>query len=310
MQGTQTLHTAPAASDRAALLSILSLLPARLTDAVAFAVREGLTSYGEIEEIRLRKERASTLTVGGKNILLSAVLNAEELRHSFRALAGGSVYAVTEAVCAGFLRLPHGFRAGVVGRAVYENGRVVSVADVDSIVIRVPHTVTDAASATERLFRKSETGILLFSPPAVGKTTALRSLAARLSTGKDARRVAVVDEREEFAPLLTLKDAQLDLLRGYPKAEGLLLAARTLSPEVMLVDEIGSESECRALLSVALLGVPLIASAHAREPHELFVRPALRALLENGVFPHLVGLKRDETGKVTENIYETREVAP
>ena len=310
MQSIRKTHTEYDASDRAALLSILTLLPACLSDAVRLAVSEGRASYEQIEEIRLRKERASTLTLGGKNFVLSAVLHADELRDAFRALAGGSVYAVSETVCAGFLSLPHGFRAGVVGRAVCENGRILSVADVDSIVIRVPHAVADAGATAECLFRKNGSGILIFSPPGIGKTTCLRSLAAHLSTGSDARRVAVIDEREEFAPLLTLKEAQLDLLRGYPKADGLLLAARTLSPELLIVDEIGSESECRALLSVSLLGVPLIASAHAHDARELFVRPALRALLESGVFPHLVRLSRDENGRVVESIYETREVAP
>ncbi len=307
MSKTQSIAV-QASPEVQALFAILALLPERFSSAVHAAIQKHGIGFPHLQELRLRRARASSLTVGGRNILLSVCLTSEELRCAFRSLAGGSVYAVAGAISHGYLPLPHGFRAGAVGRAVCENGRILSVADIDSIVIRVPHAVTDAAVLTERLFRLHHKGILIFSPPGIGKTTALRYLAKALSCGKDAFRVVVIDEREEFAPLASLADAQLDLLRGYPKADGLLLAARTLSPELMIADEIGSDAECRALLSVALLGVPMIASAHAAEAHELFVRPSMRALLESGVFPYLVGLTRTEEGQVVERVYETAAV--
>ena len=297
--------------DKEAFQAILSLLPVRIRLVIAEEMQRNAVSLASVEEIRLRSLRASVLTLGNRRShKLPLTLSGEDLRECFRMLAGGSVYAVAEAACAGYIPLPHGYRAGVIGRAVYEGGRIVSVAEIGSIVIRVPHAILTIAKKGEQLFRAQRCGILFFSPPGIGKTTCLRSLAARLSVGEGAFRVAVIDERREFVPLEALPSAELDLLYGYPKAEGVLLAARTLSPDLLITDEIGDEAECRALLSVSRLGVPLIASAHAREAEELWTRPPLRALLENGVFPYLVRLSRNGSGDVGEEILPCARAKP
>ena len=76
----------------------------------------------------------------------------------------------------------------------------------------------------------------------------------------------------------------VDVLRGYPRAKGIEIATRTLSPEVIFCDEIGSAEEAKAILSAQNSGVPLIATAHADSRETLFRRPNIRILYENEIF--------------------------
>ena len=135
-------------------------------------------------------------------------------------------------------------------------------------------------------------GVLIYSPPGVGKTTLLRSLAVMLSSGKEARRVSVIDTRGELAYSLSAPTLCVDLLSGYPKHVGLLLASRTLGPEVMICDEIGSRAEAEAICEAHNCGVPLIATAHASSVRELLGRAGMGLLHRAGTFGAYVGIKR------------------
>jgi stage III sporulation protein AA len=164
---------------------------------------------------------------------------------------------------------------------------------VTSLVLRLPHPVATAGEEAERVFRSlGGRGLLIYSPPGVGKTTLLRDLGRRLATGRPPLRVAVIDSRGELSGGEYGRGALVDLLVGYPKAVGLELAVRTLSPEVILLDEIGSRREAEAILAASGCGIPLIATAHAASARELIGRPAIRPLLRAGLFGRLIGLTR------------------
>ena len=247
-----------------------------------------------VSELRLRAGRFSSLTADGRNIPLPVVLSGEELRTLFGEFCGGSLYAHRQSIAEGYLDLGGGVRCGIGGTAVVEEGAVVGVREPTSLVLRFPHSVRGAGEVAEAVFRSSgRRGLLVFSPPGVGKTTLLRDLARRLSGGEAPMRVALVDSRGELSGEEYGRTALLDILVGYPKAYGIELATRVLSPEVLLVDEVGSLAEARAILSVAGCGVPLVATAHAASVEELISRPALLPLLRAHLFASLVGLSRE-----------------
>ena len=118
-------------------------------------------------------------------------------------------------------------------------------------------------------------------PPGGGKTTALRGLVDVVS---QKLRVAVVDTRGELYGFA--EDALVDVLSGYPKAKGAEIAVRTLSPQVLVLDEIGAE-EAQALVALSSLGVRVVASAHAKEARELLARESMRRLFSCGLFSSL-----------------------
>ena len=131
-------------------------------------------------------------------------------------------------------------------------------------------------------------GMLLFSPPAAGKTTALLHLAKRISESEE-KRVVIVDERGEFSPE-DLSDTTVDIIRGYPKPKGIEIALRTLGAEVIVTDEIGTADEARLIEFCGRGGVPFIASAHAASLDELYSKKSIASLINCGFFSSLVRL--------------------
>ena len=266
------------------------LLPACLLREI-----EEKTPAGEwIEEVRLRRERCASLTVGGRNLRLSTVLSGTEMDRLLLAMCEGSLYAHGESVCEGYLTLPEGVRVGVCGKAGVAAGRVTGVLPVTSFCIRIPHASPAVGEEIEGLLRRlsPSCGVLVFAPPAVGKTTLLRAVAARMAGGTDPRRVAVVDTRGELCYSLDGAGLLLDVLLGYPRGLGISIAARTLSAQLVVCDEIGSMEEAREITEAQLGGVPLLASAHSAELGELLSRPAMKVLHAAHCFGAYVRLSR------------------
>ena len=272
---------------------ILSYLPRRIVEEILrLSASRGVGILG-ISEIRLRAIGINSVIIAGERILLSAPSSPEEVERTFYRLCEGAVYARRDGIREGYISLPHGIRVGVCGTARYDSGTLVGISEISSLVFRIPTGVFSEITPLYEAYKSCDRGMLIYSPPGVGKTTALRSLAALIGSGRCAEQVAVVDERCEFIAE-DYKNSLVDILRGYKRAEGMEIALRTMSPSVIVVEEIGRRREADAMLESLNSGVKIIASAHAGGFDELSKRAALLPFMQNGVFDIFAGIIRKD----------------
>ena len=295
-------------------LNAIGLLPEFYKNILS-AIPENIAT--EIKEIRFRNGGAVTLwgtsgllyiTSSGKTSFtpFDNVLKTDEkqLQEIVFSLSRRSLHTYQDMIAKGYIPLRGGCKAGVVGRAVMKNGSVYSVSSFNSINIRVAR---EFYGCSKNLLENIGDccSFLIIGTPLSGKTTLLRDLCRHFS-GKNSfqpLKSAIIDERDEIASLsfgcgLDVGE-HTDVLALYPKAIGTEIAVRTLSPDIIVLDEIGSEDEVKSLLSAVNTGVNVIATAHGSSIDEVLKRPNIKCLVDAGVFKKAVVLKgKNEPCKV------------
>ena len=261
-------------------------------------------------EVQLRIGGPITLTLAGVSWFLDEKgglqntpqrayrVSKGEIEKSVARLCAYSLHSHQEEIKNGFISLAGGHRAGICGTAVVENGRVTFVRDISSINLRIARDIRDVALPIVRqAFGQGLCSLLIMGAPSTGKTTILRDLARQLSGGGVGfyRKIAVIDERGEIGAVYEGQPQNdlgpcCDILTGYPKGEGILTAVRTLSPQVILCDEIGGEGDVKGILDSIHCGVKMVATVHASDWAELWGRRQIRKLLENGAFDKIARL--------------------
>ena len=211
----------------------------------------------EIEEIRFRAGRPVRVYSGGKEYEVARrnenQISYDELQKIFNLLMHHSAYSYQEEIRKVYITLDGGHRVGICGRVICDGDKVISVRDISSINIRrgceypgvsddiIPHLI-DA--------RDMVRNTLIVSPPKCGKTTVLRDIARNLSNR--GYKIGICDERSEIAgcyggmPGFDI-GARTDVLDGCPKSVGINMLIRAMSPDVVIVDEIGSAEDTEAV---------------------------------------------------------------
>ncbi|HLO04054.1 MAG TPA: stage III sporulation protein AA [Symbiobacteriaceae bacterium] len=286
-------------------------LPPRLASVI-----ERTRLPGALTEIRLRLGRPVGLSfVGGDGFLCedgrptmdpSAALIAQDelFGEVLHLVTRGSLYAWEEEVRSGYLTLPGGHRVGLTGRALAENGEIRTLQPITGLNIRIARAVKEIARPLlpHLLDGGRFCSTLIIGPPGTGKTTLLRDCCRVLSLGQfglcQPHRVGVVDERSEIGGAVAGVPThdlgpRTDLLDGAPKALGLINLIRSMSPQVVAVDELGKPADSEAVQEALHAGVAVIATAHGRNLDDLRRRPALAALMNDGAFRRVIVLAAD-----------------
>lgn len=278
------------------LNAVLALLPPRIARAVGSADLDPA-----VEEIRLRSGRPSQVVTSSGDALIGPPLAPAEASSLLERLCGHSVYAMEEELKKGFIPLEGGWRVGVCGRPVTANGRIERLVAVSCFNFRIVREVKGCAERLMHMLTESGRPVsaMIVSPPGVGKTTLLRDISRCFSNGigADPVKVAIADERGELAgcvggiPTFDVGE-RTDVFELCPKAEAIPLLVRSMSPEVIITDEIGSYGDAEAVGEAARCGVAVIASAHASSFEELKRRAPLAEVLRTGAIRRLLLLSR------------------
>ncbi len=243
-----------------------------------------------ISEIRVRVGEISCAVVQGRSVAFSVTLGKDDISDCLGRITRGAMHIHRDTLLKGYMSLPYGVRVGIVGSARYDGGTLFAIGEVSALVFRLPFFDEGIGRLIrDEVMRAGLASALIYSPPACGKTTALRSLA-RAICEREFVRVVIVDERREVFPELYL-DTGVDILSGFAKAEGIEMATRYLNPEIIMVDELGA-SEADAVRHTALCGVPVVATVHAGKREELPQKSGIGELLRIGVFDYTVGIVR------------------
>jgi stage III sporulation protein AA len=282
-----------------------------------------------LEEIRVGQERPVMLYLGRQGYFLkeSGGLSAEfsegvvrvtaaEVRQVLDMVSEHSLYAMEDELRNGFISLRGGCRVGIAGRAVLENGRIKTFKHINAFNFRIARPVPGAADKVMPHVRKGRRvcHTLILSPPQMGKTTLVRDMVQKISDGHDGYpglKVGLIDERSEIAgmhqgvPSFDI-GMRTDVLDACPKAEGIILMIRSLSPQVVVTDEIGRQEDVEAIEEALNTGVDVIVTAHAKNLEEALKRPVLLRALKKDLFERIVVLGDSLGAGTLERIYEGR----
>lgn len=295
-----------------------------LADIFPTAYRERFGMAGKraefVSEIRLRTNQPAIVMEGIKEYFLSDsgayTERMEQAWHPDRQalqeivnhLCQYSLYAYEDELRQGYITIEGGHRVGIVGQAVQgDAGSIRTIKHISAVNIRIAHQILGAATPVlPYIYRKGcMCNTLIVSPPGCGKTTLLRDLVRQISSGNSygpARTVGVVDERSEIAGCYMGQPQndlgpRSDVLDACPKALGMMMLMRSMSPAVLAVDELGSSEEIRAVRTAASCGVSLVATIHGMDRQDVLGKPGMGELLSEGIFTCMLMLWRDEQGR-------------
>ncbi len=237
------------------------------------------------------------------------ICSVNEITECFNAVCGYSVYSHINEIIEGFVTIKGGHRVSISGTAVVNNHSISNIREISSISLRISRQIIDCGQCVATIFSNIQGGILLCGSPCSGKTTIIRDVA-RIVSSKQRLRTSLIDTRGELASCVggvPMNDVGLcDVYDSYPRFIGIEQALRTMSPQVIVCDEIGSDKDAIAVESGINSGVRFIATAHASDISELKNKKNIMRLISNGAFENIAFLQgRDKPGVVSK-VYSDR----
>lgn len=290
---------------------ILNMLPQNLKSAL-----ENVMDLKELQEIRIRVDKPLISQVGNREIINQYIPRSEDIKTIIQRMSNYSIYAFEEEIKQGYITIKGGHRVGICGRCIIEKNEVKTIKNIASINIRICREVLSCADSIMKFILKNNEAIntIIISPPKCGKTTLIRDITRNISEGIEkenfnGKKVCVIDERSEIGacfngvPQLHV-GIRTDILDGCPKSEGIMMAIRSMSPDVIVCDEIGTNKDMNSILTALNSGVSLITTIHGYDIEDLYSRPVFKEIIENKVFKRAIVLSNRKGAGTIEYIYD------
>lgn len=256
-----------------------------------------------INEIRLRLDKPLCIRKNNTDYFVEKyIVTEEDISRTLDLISDYSIYAYNKELAKGYITLQGGCRVGVGGSLITENGIIKGFSFISSMNIRIPRQVK---GCSERLISyiagESFENTLIISPPACGKTTLLRDIVRVLSDRR--YNISLIDERSEVAFLYNGSPQndvgkRTDIIDGCDKSQGIIMAIRSLAPQIIAVDEIGGNDDIRAIELAVNSGVGLLCTLHGEGLSDIMQRKNIRHIIDNGFFKRYIFLKGGTAGSI------------
>ena len=255
-----------------------------------------VASLAKAEDIRLRRGNIPGYTVGGREYALAGApaVTEKAMLYTLERASAASLYAVQESLRRGYIHAFGGIRVGVCGTGVYRDGALSTIKDISSVSIRIARQCPGIADGLVPPKGTVPESTLLIGPPGSGKTSLLREMIRRISDG--GVRVSVCDTRGEIAAMHAgvsgfVVGQCTDVLEGVEPREAVMMLLRTMTPQVVALDEISEGEDARAVELAANNGAAILATVHGASCGDVFARPVLARLLRRGIFRRAIVIR-------------------
>ncbi|HAT4338205.1 TPA: stage III sporulation protein AA [Clostridium perfringens] len=273
------------------------------------------SNLNKLQEIRVKVGKPLNIVLDNTETIFNYVIRREDVKAIIQKISNYSLYAFEEDIRQGYITIQGGHRVGLAGQCVIEDNSIKTIRNITSLNIRVCREIVGCSNSLMNSLVENNrvNNTLIISPPKCGKTTLLRDITRNISNGISqiglkGKRTVVIDERSEIAacyngiPQMNV-GMRTDVYDNCIKSEGMMMAVRGLSPEVIICDEIGTYKDMEGLMMAYNSGVSIIATLHGRNVEELYRRPVFREIVENNIINKVVVLSGKKGIGTIEGIY-------
>ena len=251
----------------------------------------------DITEIRLRCAMPLQLNLYHGMVTVNHIVpDKSQIWDIFYNICQKSVNIYDNDISNGFITLDDGCRVGIGGEYCYNKstGKYI-LKQLWSLNIRIARFKIQFEN--QHLLDNFVYSALVIGPPHSGKTSLLKLMAKSLS--KDYR-VVICDERKEIYH----NGLNCDVLQGIKKSDAISMATRTLNPQFVICDEIGTSDEAAQILSAVNSGVKFICSAHGENVEQVMKRPAIKLLADSSIFDKYIEVCQQNRRFYIKGIYD------
>ncbi|MBO5954542.1 MAG: Flp pilus assembly complex ATPase component TadA [Clostridia bacterium] len=275
-------------------------------------------SFNDITEIRMRINEKLIIAIKNKKYYLKKennefiIINKYILDNFIKKISENSLYAFNENIINGYITLPKGIRVGLCGTVVMNEDKVVTIKEFQSVNVRIPHTIRNCSiPAYDFLVDGEVKNTLIVSAPGCGKTTFLRDFIYQLSVRSESKNILVADERNEICASNNGEISQYiggfcDVYTNCSKTFAFKNGIRSMSPDVIITDEIDFDKDVNSLLEAMNCGVNVVATIHAKDINQLKRKNGFEKIINNKIFSRFVVLTNDEGPGTLTNIYDEK----